>query len=197
MPLCPASAAPHVRIAALALMLCCACAPTSFAQTAPSGAASDAAARMPAPPLAAPRTSAVPAGGRVATPAGAGDPRPRLAAALELQRRHDDAGAIAALQALITDYPELPEPYNDLAVVYASQGRYTQAREQLLMALHANPAYATASANLGDVELRLAEQAYRRTLQADGDPTAQAHARAMLRELQRAGADASPTPSRP
>ncbi len=31
---------------------------------------------------------------------------------------------------LTKDYPDLPEPYNNLAVIYASQGRYDKARRQ-------------------------------------------------------------------
>lgn len=68
---------------------------------------------------------------------------------------------------LIEDYPELPEPYNNLAVIQASQSQWDKARANLEMALRVNPSYATAHENLGDVHLRLAMQSWRRAQQLD------------------------------
>lgn len=61
---------------------------------------------------------------------------------------------------LTADYPELPEPYNNLAVLYASQGDYDRARAALEAALRASPGYAVAHQNLGDVYVQLARQSY-------------------------------------
>jgi tetratricopeptide (TPR) repeat protein len=36
---------------------------------------------------------------------------------------------------LTDDYPELPEPYNNLAVLYAAAGQYDKARAALEMAI--------------------------------------------------------------
>lgn len=117
------------------------------------------------------------------------DPQYRLTEARILQQQHQDQQAIDVLSRLTEKYPELPEPYNNLAVLYAAQGRYELARQELQMALRANPAYATASANLGDVYRQLACRAYRQALQGDGDAAAQAHARGSLQAL---ACDASP-----
>jgi predicted Zn-dependent protease len=59
--------------------------------------------------------------------------------------------AIATFTRLTQDYPELPEPYNNLAVLYAGQNQYDKARAALDMAIRNNPSYATAHENLGDV----------------------------------------------
>ena len=47
-----------------------------------------------------------------------------------------DAAAIATFSALIEDYPELPEPYNNLAVLYAQKGEYEGARIALESAVN-------------------------------------------------------------
>jgi tetratricopeptide (TPR) repeat protein len=78
------------------------------------------------------------------------------------------ADAIATFTQITQDYPELPEPYNNLAVLYASQSQFDKARAALEMAIRTNPSYATAHENLGDVYAKLASQAYSKALQLDG-----------------------------
>ena len=63
---------------------------------------------------------------------------------------------------LTEDFPELPEPYNNLAVLYAANGQLDRARASLEMALLAKPDYATAHENMGDVYLQMAADAYQR-----------------------------------
>lgn len=75
--------------------------------------------------------------------------------------------AIATFTQITQDYPELPEPYNNLAVLYAGQSQFDKARAALEMAIRTNPSYATAHENLGDVYARLASQAYGKALQLD------------------------------
>lgn len=75
--------------------------------------------------------------------------------------------AIAMFTALTQDFPELPEPYNNLAVLYASQGALDDARTALERAIQAHPGYAAAHENLGDVHAQLARRAYERALQLD------------------------------
>ena len=78
-------------------------------------------------------------------------------------RRIDEA--LDQLTALIQQYPELPEPYNNLGVIQASRGHLDQAREAFEMALRNNPNYDAALENLGDVLLRQARLAYEKSLQ--------------------------------
>ena len=78
-----------------------------------------------------------------------------------------NAEAVTALESLTEDYPDLAEPYNNLAVLYASSGEYAKARAALEQALRLRPAYATAHENLGDVYAALAANAYASALKAD------------------------------
>jgi Flp pilus assembly protein TadD len=91
--------------------------------------------------------------------------------------------AVAIFTRLTEDYPELPEPYNNLAVIYAQQHQYDKARQSLELAIRANPTYATAHENLGDIYSRLASQAYDQALQLDGTSSSARSKLAMVREL--------------
>ena len=93
------------------------------------------------------------------------------------------AEAIAAFTQLTQDAPELPEPYNNLAVIYASQNQFDKARGALESAIRTNPSYATAQENLGDVYARLASQAYSKALQLDQNNTAVQPKLAVIRTL--------------
>lgn len=91
--------------------------------------------------------------------------------------------AIVTFTKLTEDYPELPEPYNNLAVLYAGQGQFDKARVALEMAIKTNPSYATAHENMGDVYARLASQAYNKALQLDNSNAAVPPKLALIREL--------------
>jgi tetratricopeptide (TPR) repeat protein len=93
------------------------------------------------------------------------------------------ADAINTFTKLTEDFPELPEPYNNLAVIYASQSQYDKARAALEQAIRTNPSYATAHENLGDVYAKLASQAYNKALQIDASNTAVQPKLALIREL--------------
>ncbi len=79
--------------------------------------------------------------------------------------------SIRIFTALTVDYPELPEPYNNLAVIYAGQGLYEKAKTSLEMALRTHPSYSTAHENMGDIYAKMASQAYDRALQLDRNNT--------------------------
>jgi ketosteroid isomerase-like protein len=79
--------------------------------------------------------------------------------------------AIQTFTGLTEDFPELPEPYNNLAVLYAGQGNYDKAKAALELAIHTHPAYATAHENLGDIYAQLARRAYDKALQLDKSNT--------------------------
>ena len=95
------------------------------------------------------------------------DPQMRFVKAGVLSAAGKPAEAEALLLQLTRDYPELPEPWNNLAVLYASRGQLEPAQLALEAALRVNPAYATALENLGDVRLRQAAEAYERARQSD------------------------------
>lgn len=99
------------------------------------------------------------------------DPQMRFIKANLLGAAGRQAEAEALLVQLTRDYPELAEPWNNLAVLYAGQGRLDQAEQALQAALRIHPDYATALENLGDVRLRQAARAYQRARQLDtGNP---------------------------
>lgn len=75
--------------------------------------------------------------------------------------------ALATFQALTQDYPELPEPYNNMAVIWAQRGQYLKARTALESALASHPDYAIAHENLGDIYSRLAGAEYDRAIALD------------------------------
>src|SRR5437870_9131571 len=75
------------------------------------------------------------------------DAKGRFIKGLILVEQNKVAEAIEVFTALSRDYPELPEPYNNLAVLYAAQGQYEKARQQLECVLSKISSYATAYEN--------------------------------------------------
>ena len=100
------------------------------------------------------------------------DPQMRFFKGLIQRDTGKPTEAIATFTALTEEYPELPEPYNNLAVLYAAQNQFERARAALEMALKNNPRYAVAYENLGDVYARLAAEAYDKALQIDATSSA-------------------------
>lgn len=96
------------------------------------------------------------------------DAEGRFTRALILVKQNKTNDAIKAFTDLTRDYPQIPEPYNNLAVLYAQAGDYEKARDALEAALATNPSYATAHENLGDIYAALAGAAYNRALALDG-----------------------------
>src|ERR1035437_1945689 len=111
------------------------------------------------------------------------DPQMRFLKGVIQRSQGKQAEAIATFTKLTDDYPELPEPYNNLAVLYAGQSQFDKARVALEMAIRTNPSYATAHENLGDVYARLASQAYNKALQLDGNNAAVPPKLALIQEL--------------
>lgn len=91
--------------------------------------------------------------------------------------------ATATFLRLTEDYPELPEPHNNLAVLYANGGQFEKAKVALEMAIRTNPSYSTAHENLGDIYARMASQAYAKALQLDNTNSALSPKLALIREL--------------
>jgi tetratricopeptide (TPR) repeat protein len=95
------------------------------------------------------------------------DPQMRFLKGTIQQNTDQTPQALQSFLTLTEDYPELPEPYNNLAVLYALQNQFDKARQALEMAVRINPSYATAQENLGDVYAKLAGLAYNKALQLD------------------------------
>lgn len=111
------------------------------------------------------------------------DAQGRFLKGLILTEMGKPADAIAVFTKLTEDYPELPEPYNNLAVLYAQQKQYDKARTALEMAIRTHPSYAIAYENLGDVYAKLASQAYDKALQLDSSNSAAQNKMALIRDL--------------
>ena len=111
------------------------------------------------------------------------DAQVRFLKGVVLSELNRSAEAIAVFQKLTEDFPELPEPYNNLAVLYAQQRQYDKARIALEMAIRTHPSYATAHENLGDIYARLASQAYDKALALDSSNVAAQNKLALIREM--------------
>ncbi|MHB1245164.1 MAG: tetratricopeptide repeat protein [Sulfuriferula sp.] len=111
------------------------------------------------------------------------DAQIRFMKGLILTEQNKNAEAIKTFTALTKDFPGLPEPYNNLAVLYAAQGKYDEAKNALQMAIRTNPSYATAQENLGDIYAKMASAAYDKALQLDTHNTSAQTKLSMIREL--------------
>jgi len=122
------------------------------------------------------------------------DPQMRFMKGVIQTESGKPADAITTFTKLTEDFPELPEPYNNLAVLYAGQSQFDKARAALEMAIRTNPSYATAHENLGDVYAKLASQAYSKALQLDTGNTGVPPKLSLIRNIftTTAGAKAPP-----
>lgn len=120
------------------------------------------------------------------------DAQARFLKGLILVEQGKNNDAIAVFTSLTNDYPELPEPYNNLAVLYAGQGQYEKAKVALEVAIRTHPSYATAHENLGDIYAKMASQAYDRALQLDRSNAKTQTKLELIRELFGAKTSAKP-----
>jgi Flp pilus assembly protein TadD len=111
------------------------------------------------------------------------DPQMRFLKGVIQTQAGRTAEAIETYTALTQEYPELAEPYNNLAVLYAGKSQFDKARVALEQALRANPGYATAHENLGDVYARLAGISYTKAQQLDPADRTVAPKLALIRQL--------------
>ncbi len=124
------------------------------------------------------------------------DAQARFLKGLILTEQGKSDEAISIFSSLTEDYPDLPEPYNNLAVLYAGQGRYDKARSALESAIRNHPNYPTAHENLGDIYAKMASQEYERAQQLDpNNPSPQAKL-ATIRQLFPKTAVRRPAPAR-
>ncbi len=100
-----------------------------------------------------------------------------------LAEQNKSADAIKIFSNITEKHPELPEPYNNLAVLYAEQGQYDKARQSLEKAIKTHPSYATAHENLGDIYAKMASDAYDKALQLDRSNARAQTKLSMVKEL--------------
>jgi Flp pilus assembly protein TadD len=114
----------------------------------------------------------------------------------ELRRQ---AEAKQTFIALTEDFPELPDPYNNLAVLHAADGQLQSALNALHSALRNDPAHRAARENLGDVYLALAAQAWTAAqATSKGDDAELRRKLRLAREIQPVpAATAAPAATRP
>ncbi|HRC37598.1 MAG TPA: tetratricopeptide repeat protein [Rubrivivax sp.] len=89
-----------------------------------------------------------------------GDAKARFVHGVVLMDLQRDEEALAVFTLLTQEYPELPDPYNNVALLQARAGRPDLALQALQNALRSDPGHRTARANLGRVHLMLAVQAW-------------------------------------
>ncbi|GBU15258.1 hypothetical protein AwPolaro_06360 [Polaromonas sp.] len=114
------------------------------------------------------------------------DPQMRFLKGVIQGETDHTAEALETFSKITEDYPELPEPYNNIAVLHARQNQLVPALAALEMAVRINPAYAAAQENLGDIYARLAEQAYAKSLQLNPGNAGLAPKLALVQQLQAA-----------
>lgn len=111
------------------------------------------------------------------------DAQARFLKGLILADQGKTSDAIQIFTGLTEDYPELPEPYNNLAVLHASQGKYEEAKNALEMAIRTHPSYATAHENLGDIYAKMASLAYDKALQLDNSNSTAQTKLALIKDM--------------
>ena len=112
------------------------------------------------------------------------DPQLRFLQGVAFAMANKNKEAIDTFTQLTKEFPELPEPYNNLAVLYANQNQLDKSRQALEQAIRTNPSYSTAHENLGDIYAKLASQAYNKALQLDAaNATSVKPKLALIREL--------------
>ncbi|MES2717263.1 MAG: tetratricopeptide repeat protein [Pseudomonadota bacterium] len=111
-----------------------------------------------------------------------GDAPLRFLQAVLVTEAGQAAEAQRLLERMTEEFPDLPEPYNNLAVLQAASGQLDRARSLLETALRLDPAYRTAHENLGDVFVRLAQRAYEAAAGPRSEPALQTKLR-LVREL--------------
>ncbi|MDH3762011.1 MAG: tetratricopeptide repeat protein [Gammaproteobacteria bacterium] len=101
--------------------------------------------------------------------------RTRFLTAYAYQMNAQADRAITLYQSLIVDNPTLPEPRNNLAMIYLEQGDYDRASQLLVEAINTHPSYATAYQNLSQIYKGIASEAYRRAVSESSQPAKYTH----------------------
>jgi len=107
----------------------------------------------------------------------------RFIKGLILAEQNKVAEAIEVFTALARDYPSCRSPYNNLAVLYASQGQYEKSAATTRDVDPYAPELRDRYENLGDVYTKLASQAYDKALQFDSSNSRGKEKLSLIRDL--------------
>ena len=111
------------------------------------------------------------------------EPQARFLTAVADAEEGRTEAAIAGFESLTRDYPELPEPWNNLGALYLGRGDYDSARMALQTAVVAAPDWALAHENLGDLYAALARNQYERAAAIDRKSVSATAKLRLVREL--------------
>jgi len=103
------------------------------------------------------------------------DANTRFLAAYAYQMTGKTDQAIKMYEDLIRDEPQLPEPRNNLAMIFLAQGDYDRASQLLVSAINTRINYAIAYNNLSQVYKGIASEAYRRAISESSEPAKYTH----------------------
>ncbi len=120
------------------------------------------------------------------------DPQMRFLQGVSLASMGRSSDAKSVFSALTADFPDLAEPYNNLAVLHAAARNYDSARAALEKAIRADPGYATAYENLGDLYVQLANQAYAKVVQLAPENANARQRQSLLASLDAQASDMKP-----
>lgn len=98
--------------------------------------------------------------------------RERFLYATALAGLGEHASAAKEFESLIADYPDNPEPYNNLAALYAAEGKLEQAKDVLERAIRTDERYAAVYGNLSAIYVEMARAAYAKALRVQEAPPA-------------------------
>lgn len=99
-----------------------------------------------------------------------GHPHIEFLTAYAYQMNQQNRKAAEHYENLIRQHPDLPEPRNNLAIIYLSDGDYDKASSLLVNAINTHHSYATAYANLSSIYSGIASEAYRRAVSESNEP---------------------------
>ena len=103
------------------------------------------------------------------------DSNTRFLTAYAYQMTGKSDRAIKMYEDLIRDEPQLPEPRNNLAMIFLEQGDYDRASLLLVSAINTRINYAIAYNNLSQVYKGIASEAYRRAISQTSEPAKYTH----------------------
>lgn len=112
-----------------------------------------------------------------------GDASMRFLRGLLQQKSGRQRDAITTYKRLIQDHPALPEPYHNLAVLYAAQGQFELSRSTLEQAAAASRSLANKHEKLGDVYAHMAMSTYRQALAPQDPGLAQTAGLSLIQQL--------------